>query len=526
MSAKSRVALPWLGLLLSLLGSGSAHAHALLLHSIPAEGSLLTEPPAWLVLQFNERVSPLVLTLIGPDGEPQRLEGVQSAQQLRIEVPAALAPGNWLLSWRVVSADGHPIAGALAFAVGIQTGSEVAPPPAGTHYLAIWSARVTAYLGLILGVGGACATLWLSRTGPSRLVGGALWLGAGALPLSLGLQGVDALGLPMTGLLARSSWQAAMATSYGNSVGLAALALAGAVGILWLRRYSYPLAWLLSAAVALLLGLSFTVSGHAASAEPRWLSRPALGLHVLMVMLWLGALLPLFFALARPGADAQRALGRFSRWAPWMLAALVLSGGALAVIQLGHWHALARPGYSRILLLKLVLVALVLALAAWNRWRLTARVQRGEAAAHLALRRVIRLELLLLLVVLGLVAAWRFTPPPRTLLPPGQVQVVVAGTGLRAVLTLSPGKAGPVRADILLQDVQGRVVASRELALLLSHDQADIAPFRRQALSQAPGRWQLEELLLPVPGDWSVTVEVLVGDFERARLSGTLRLAP
>ncbi|MBL1379521.1 copper resistance CopC/CopD family protein [Zobellella iuensis] len=525
MSVKSRVVLPWLGLLLILLGSGGARAHAVLLHSVPAEGSLLNESPAWLVLQFNERVSPLVLTLIGPDGEPQRLEGVQSAQQLRIEVPAALAPGNWLLSWRVVSADGHPIAGALAFAVGVQTETEVMPPAAGSHYLAIWSARVAVYLGLILGVGGACASLWLG-TGPSRPVIAALWLGAGALPLSLGLQGVDALGLPMSGLLASPGWQAAMATSYGHSVGLALLALAGAGGTLWLRRYSYPLAWLLSAAVVLLLGLAFTVSGHAASAEPRWLSRPALGLHVLMVMLWLGALPPLFAALARPGADARRVLGLFSRWAPWMLAGLVLSGGVLGVIQLGHWRALTWPGYSRILLLKLALVALVLVLAAWNRWRLTARVQRGEAAAHLALRRLIRLELGLLLVVLGLVAAWRFTPPPRTLLPPGQVQAVVADAGLQAVLTLSPGKAGPVRADILLQDAQGRVREARELALLLSHAQADIAPFRRQALPLAPGHWLLEELLLPAPGDWSVTVEVLVSDFERIRLSGTLRLAP
>lgn len=524
MLMKSRALLPWLGLLL-LLGSGGARAHAVLLHSIPAEGSVVGESPAWLALHFSERVSPLVLTLIGPDGEPQQLEGVAPAQQLRVALPATLAPGNWLLSWRVVSADGHPIAGALAFAVGVQTEAAVMPTTDGSHYLAIWSARVAVYLGMMLGVGGACASLWLG-TGPSRPVVAALWLGAGALPLSLGLQGVDALGLPLSGLLASPGWQAAMATSYGHSVGLALPALAGAGGTLWLRRHSTAIAWLLSATVVLLFGLAFTVSGHAASAEPRWLSRPALGLHVLMAMLWLGALPPLLVALARPGADARRVLGLFSRWAPGMLAALVLSGGVLVVIQLGHWRALAWPGYSRILLLKLALVALVLVLAAWNRWRLTARVQRGEAAARLALRRLIRLELVLLVVVLGLVAAWRFTPPPKALLPTGQVQVVVADAGLRAVLTLSPGRAGPVRADILLRDDQGRMAEARELGLLLSHDQAGIAPFRRRALPQAPGHWLLEELLLPVPGDWSVTVEVLVGDFDRIRLTGTLRLAP
>lgn len=94
-----------------------------------------------------------------------------------------------------------------------------------------------------------------------------------------------------------------------------------------------------------------------------------------------------------------------------------MTGLVLAVLQMGPpgpaWWAAA---YAVLLGVKLALLALLFGLALWNRLALT-RPALAEAAirAQRHLRRNIGIELLLVLVVFGVVAGWRFTPPPRVL---------------------------------------------------------------------------------------------------------------
>src|SRR5262245_59445087 len=79
-----------------------------------------------------------------------------------------LQRGTHVLSWRVISADGHPVGGALMFAIGAPSG---APTSAVDHSsdrsvrAALWAAKVILYLGLFLGVGGAFFRVWLSDPG-------------------------------------------------------------------------------------------------------------------------------------------------------------------------------------------------------------------------------------------------------------------------------------------------------------------------------------------------------------------------
>src|SRR5579871_4141853 len=102
-------------ILLAVLSAPSAaFAHASLVGSEPGEGATLAASPSLLRLDFNEPVSPLVVRLIGPNGEavmpPVRAEN----QSLTISAPP-LARGTHVLSYRVISADGHPVGGSLTF---------------------------------------------------------------------------------------------------------------------------------------------------------------------------------------------------------------------------------------------------------------------------------------------------------------------------------------------------------------------------------------------------------------------------
>lgn len=102
-----------------------ASAHSELLDSTPGEGQVVRELPGQVELTFNQDIAPAFATVtagpIGPDAEPTRLEVTVNGPLIRAVVPASLqsaaAAGEWQVSYRVTSADGHPISGRLRFVV-------------------------------------------------------------------------------------------------------------------------------------------------------------------------------------------------------------------------------------------------------------------------------------------------------------------------------------------------------------------------------------------------------------------------
>jgi methionine-rich copper-binding protein CopC len=96
--------------------TASAHAHHQ--KSIPADGSVITTSPSNLVLNFSEAARLTALS-IQKDREPaQNLKPLPTAAAQQISVPLPpLTPGTYSVNWRVVSDDGHMMAGALHFTV-------------------------------------------------------------------------------------------------------------------------------------------------------------------------------------------------------------------------------------------------------------------------------------------------------------------------------------------------------------------------------------------------------------------------
>ena len=139
---------------------------------------------------------------------------------------------------------------------------------------------------------------------------------------------MDLAGLPASALLSSQPWLLAGATSLGGASAIAAVGLAGIALGPRLPAWA-PLVG------AVLVSLSFALTGHAATAPPRWLTGPALGLHVLCAAFWLGSLLPLLWSLRLEPAEACRVLRRFSLVALVAVAVLVAAGSTLAWIQLG-----------------------------------------------------------------------------------------------------------------------------------------------------------------------------------------------
>ncbi len=514
---------------LAVFGAGQASAHASLVKTEPTDGAMLQQSPNRFSLAFSEPVSPLVLTLVRPDGTPERLTSFRSdGQTLDIDNPQPLGSGTHVLSWRVISADGHPVGGSLLFSVG----SVSAAPATGDAidpwlHRAIWVVKIMLYLGLFLGVGGAFALSWLAGEGRGgeRFVVAMLLAGLIAAPVSLGLQGLDALGAPFEQFAQTIVWKTAFATSFVWTALIAAIALGlGLLALVLPRADARPFA-----AIALIaVGVALAASGHASAAAPQWLTRPMVFVHAVGIAFWAGALTPLAVALKRQTAGADMLLRRFSVVIMPVVAALVVAGIVLAVIQVETVSALVDTDYGRLLLAKLALVVGLFALAATNRWALTRPAEAGQSAARHRLVRSIAVETLIVLAIFGIVAGWRFTPPPRALAITAAEPVSTHMMTLQAMadLTVTPGKAGPVSVSIMLMTGDFGPLDAKEVTLVLSRPEAGIEPLKRAATKPGDGTWLVDGLVVPFPGRWTVRLDILVSDFEMVKLEGPIDIRP
>ena len=519
----------WLPLLLALLfaliSAPPALAHAQLLSTDPVDGAVLAAAPTQVQLTFNEPVSPLAITLIGPDGvDRELLAAASGGQTVTVGLPEGLTRGTQLLSYRVVSTDGHPIGGSLLFSIGQVTGAgAVAPATDIGTAAALWAGKALLFAALFFGVGGAAFQALAPLPRPARRA--ALLLAVAGLliaPATLGLQRLDALGLPLGALFDPAAWTAALATSYGATAIVAGVACLAALGALSTpaRRDAIVLG-LLGGGLA---ALSLALSGHASAAAPQWLTRPAVFLHAGGVLFWVGGLLPLCLLLRDPAPAADQALARFSRTIPCAVAALLLSGVTLSAIQLGWPGPQWLTGYSVILAAKLALLVGLFGLAWWNRHWLTGPALAGDPGARRRLRRSIVAEMAIVLLILGLVAGWRFTPPPRALAA-APVPVAAAEPMLlhlmddstMAMAAIRPATPGPVQLDIALTDIEGVPKEVQAVAVTILSPTLGIEPIRREAVRTETG-WRVTGLTLPVAGTWRLELDIRVSRFELSKL--------
>ena len=226
----------------------------------------------------------------------------------------SLQTGKYLLSYRVTSADGHPVAGAFLFQVG--AGAAESAALAGLQAAAeqdtwrgpVLAVRSVLYLALLLGAGGTLATIML-RPSPAVVTASrriALVACCAAtlllLPFHL-LVAAQLLGASGKDWLGMATWRLVVAGPHAANLAMTAAGLLILLFGLAGRRSWIPM-W--SIAGSLAVAAAFTLAGHAASAEPHWLVRGVLFLHVLCAAFWIGALPLLLISVLRLGADAAR----------------------------------------------------------------------------------------------------------------------------------------------------------------------------------------------------------------------------
>jgi copper transport protein len=511
--------------LASLAQPPAAWAHASLVGSEPSEGTTLAAAPAALRLDFNEPVSPLIVRLIGPTGEAVT-PAVKAENSTLTVTPPPLRRGTHVLSWRVISADGHPVGGAVTFSVGAPSASPAlaALDTDPAVKVAIWATRLLIYLGLFVGVGGAGFIVLIARSRPlpGRTEGwivAAMLGGLVASLLSLGLQGLDALALPLSQVWRPDVWMGGLATSYGWTALTATAALL--MGLAAMRAAKPALAGLCAACALAGVGGALASSGHAATVAP--LSRAAVLLHGVAIAFWIGSLIPLV-AIVRDRGRRGGELARFSALIPIPLAVLVATGCYLAWAQLDRPDALWTTSYGEVLTGKLAAVLVLLGLAAANRYALVPRLAREPGAVR-PLAASIATESVLALAILATVALWRFTPPPRALIAAEPTSIHFHGGKVMAQIEVEPVRARGADISIEILDPDFHPFAAKGVTIFLSNAAAGIEPMRRNAdgLEDASS-WRIDDLRIPLAGRWTLRVDVLISDFEKETLEDDVLL--
>ncbi len=190
-------------------------------------------------------------------------------------------------------------------------------------------------------------------------------------------------------------WPSHQAKSYVLMAGL----VAAMVGLVWSVR---PVAGF----AVVLISVSLALSGHTSSAEPVWLSRMAVSIHVLAASFWVMAPLLLW---PRVVLDEDAACIRhFSAVAVWLVPIVFVAGAYLALRLSGGAFALFTTTYGQLLLAKLTVATVALGLGAINKQLVSRRFAKDPADAQRLLRLTLTTDIVLFLAVFAIIA-WATT---------------------------------------------------------------------------------------------------------------------
>jgi copper transport protein len=522
----------------------AAFAHAYLLKTFPAASTLVETPPAEVRLVYDEAVEPrfAIASVTDAAGHQQANGAVHRSPSNpdELDVPLKRVHEGWyLVFWRAISVDGHPVRGAFTFKVGPNPG----PPPqfvipslsetATTPGLLTF--RWLTFLSIFAAIG-----IYVLRAVIARPLGG----GFRALHVAFAVAIVIALVVtPVYVLVAtaqfalRSVWSigalvplmrsSAFGRGYLDLELLLALFGVAAAISLWLDRPGRrSVAALLSLWGALLAAAAVVLTpgtvGHAAQTAPRALALVFDGVHLAAGATWLGGLiglLVLWRSLPAGGRVAGLAVAvpRFSNVAFVSVMALLGTGVGAALLHLPTLASLWQTGYGKTIVVKASLLACAMLVASVNLLRTTPALRRGLDAATL-LRRAVGTEVVLVASALfGAAVLSSLPPPPKALASlgavsaqtgPGPVTRVLEKSGLRLEFHVTPNKAA-LPNDFAVR-ITNRGTPVRGATVLATFTMLDMEmPTQEYRLAErSPGLYERSSPALVMVGRWGLTFSI------------------
>ena len=553
MSARGRTVAFLAAVAVALAVPSVASAHAYLIKTVPVASGVLAAPPPNVALTYDEAVEPrfAIISVTNASGQQETTgsptRSPANPDTLVVALRAHLPEGWYLVYWRAISVDGHPVQGAFTYAVGPNPGPapqfkvpSIASSATSPNLLIT---RWVMFLSVMVAIGLFAFRFAIARPLTRRVPGASL------RPVSIAfvtasVVGVIAIPVYLDFAIANDSLRSVFdisalvplfrVTAFGRGYADMTLCfglfcVAGWVS-LWLdhpEREGRSIAEIVAqtgavAAAAATLIIPGT-SGHAGQQSPRGFSLLFDWLHLVSGSLWLGGLvglLVLWFAIRADSrvAALSTVVPRFSNVALVSVLALIGSGIGQSLLEVPTLASLWQTSYGQALLWKIGLLTAALVLASVNLARTKPRLEAAQPGAAFELRRFVSGEIVLVVGALFAAAVLTSLPPPSSALAsvkniaarvgPGPVSTVVTKGPYKVRVRVTPNRAAVQNDFSVTVTKNGKPVPGAQV--ITQFDMLDMQMGQQSYKfdERAPGTFSKAAPALVMVGHWALQFQV------------------
>ncbi len=489
---------------------GAASAHAILEESSPAPSSVLDASPGEITLDFDEAIEDALLSIRLFDSD-QREVAIGRAERdgtdtsfARSSVPS-LDDGVYVVVWRAVSADGHPVSGAFPFQVGdaptvnanelltrvlegLDTRSPLGTPLAVSRFLS--------YVGLVALVGIIVFAFGQPSFAPVLLVAlrRAVWgFGVGAAGIFL-LQGPYAAGRGWGAVADATLLADVIPTRLGLASSVRLACAAGWALVVITHARSSTWRWRLGfAALALLSIVSFSVSGHPSAGSLPALFVSVDAVHLTAVSVWVGAFLAAWLVRTEEGVV------RLSALATVAMPCAVVTGAAQSIHLAGGVGNVFDTRHGDYLFVKVVVIAVCLAVGG----RLRMRMKKGEPTVG----RMLSIEAALLVVVIAVSALMVGSSPNSAAASGSAFSATQIQADVVADFSILPTRVGGAEVHVYLTPPGGSLSPVENVAMSFTLPSRGIPAIPVKLVEVGPNHWS-GVMQFPYAGSWTLEARV------------------
>jgi copper transport protein len=519
-------------------GVGVASAHAELLSSTPQPGAVVDTAPKNVTLTFNENVEISLGAIRLFDGTGASVD-ISAARHpdghgdaVEVDLPD-LKNGSYVVDWRVVSADSHPVHAAFTFQVGPD--SNLA---AGLLDQIISSSHVGKTAGIGLDVSRSLMTASIAI-----VFGGLLVCGLGIVPfgkhqrvviavaaavgaiaglLALPLEVGYTAGRSLSVIADGSAWRAVFDTPIGLAWTIRAEVIAATAAILLLAHSRSRAKWWQPLLILGLVtvGIASAYGGHGATGRWHYLGVFLTMLHVSSMAVWLGGLVMLVVSFAEVERDGVQ---RFSSIAMLAVSSIVVTGTIQGFRQIGSIDGLTGTSYGKLLIWKVVAVAGVLVVAAVARASTHGRLSLKSAAPTPAsvgaasagfdrarLRRAISIETFLAVVVV-VVTSLLMASNPSEASASAPFSSTLTSEGYLATIDVAPARVGANEVHIYLSSPNSSLAQFDNATVTIQDPSRNVDPIKIDVIRAGPDHVISNAATFPYATTWKMVVKVRYG---------------